>query len=421
MEETIFIQIASYRDPELIPTLENCLANAENPENLRFGIAWQHSTKDEWDVLDKFKNDSRFRILDINYSDSKGVCWARNQVQQLYKNEKYTMQLDSHHRFVENWDSKLIKMIKQLQDKGHSKPLLTAYLPSYDPKNDPQSRIQEPWWMTFDRFIPEGAVFFLPASIPDWKNLNEPIPARFYSAHFAFTLGEFCNEVPHDPNMYFHGEEISIAVRAYTHGYDLFHPHRVIAWHEYTREGRKKHWDDDKEWVKRNQESHRRNRILFNIEPGCTPCMRKEIEPQYDFGKIRTLRGYEQYAGIRFKDRGVQRYTSENNFAPNPFIKDLEEYDKSFEHIFKHCIDIYPEQVPLDDYEFWVVAFHDEEDNTIHRMDASADDIKTWQNSKESYYKLWRKFHSSKLPKYWVVWPFSSSQGWCERIVGHLY
>ena len=147
--------------------------------------------------------------------------------QQYYKDEDYTLQLDSHHRFVQDWDDILIKMIKQLKKKGHKKPLLTGYIPSFDPDNDPAARIHVPWKMNFDRFIPEGAVFFLPASIDDWQQRDEPIPARFYSAHFCFTIGKFCKEVPHDPNYYFHGEEISIAVRAFTHGYDLFHPHPV--------------------------------------------------------------------------------------------------------------------------------------------------------------------------------------------------
>jgi hypothetical protein len=29
----IFVQIASYRDPELILTIKSCLENAKNPEN----------------------------------------------------------------------------------------------------------------------------------------------------------------------------------------------------------------------------------------------------------------------------------------------------------------------------------------------------------------------------------------------------
>ena len=53
-------------------------------------------------------------------------------------------------------------MLKKLQDKGHPKPLHTSYIPSYDPANDPEGRVEVPWAMQFDRFIPEGPIFFLP-------------------------------------------------------------------------------------------------------------------------------------------------------------------------------------------------------------------------------------------------------------------
>jgi len=414
---TIFIQIASYRDPQLLPTIEDCLKNAKYPDNLRFGICWQHSKEDEWDSLDKYKEDPRFRILDVNYKDSKGVCWARNQVQSLYESETYTLQIDSHHRFVENWDEILINMILQLQEKGHEKPLLTAYISSFNPDNDPAEREMNPWWMTFDRFIPEGAIFFLPATIPNWESLTEPIPSRFYSAHFCFTLGQFCLEVPHDPNYYFHGEEISIAVRAFTHGYDLFHPHRVVIWHEYTRRGRVKQWDDDPEWVIKNDASHKRNRELFKMDGNCGCGIRFGI---YGFGDKRTLQDYEKYSGIQFASRGVQQYTLDNKFSPNPVIEDPIEYQKSFLRIFKHCIDLSYESVPEKDYEFWCVAFEDSEGNTIFRQDADATEIQSKYNDPDGYIKLWRQFDTIVKPFKWIVWPYSTSKGWCERLEGNL-
>ena len=52
--------------------------NAKNPENLVFSIAWQHSKDDVWDNLDEYKDDPRFKIVDIDYKDSQGACWARN-------------------------------------------------------------------------------------------------------------------------------------------------------------------------------------------------------------------------------------------------------------------------------------------------------------------------------------------------------
>jgi hypothetical protein len=413
----IYISIASYRDPQLLPTLRDCIKNADHPENLVFGIAWQHAEEDTWDNLDEFKNDPRFRIIDIIHSDSKGACWARNQCHLHYGGEEYYLQLDSHHRFIEGWDTECIKMVKQLQKKGHKKPLLTAYIPSFNPDNDPAERNQEPWWMTFDRFIPEGAIFFLPAAIPNWKKLKSPIPSRFLSAHFIFTLGQWCTEVPYDPEYYFHGEEISLAVRSYTWGYDLFHPHKVVAWHEYTRKGRTKHWDDDKGWGDKNNHAHKRNRALFAVDTECRCGI--EFGP-YDFGTERTLQQYETFSGIRFRDRAIQQYTRDNNFAPNPIITSPLEYEASFLTIFKHCIDVYPHQVPLDDYDFWVVAFENAQGETIHRQDASADEIQRMKNDPDGYMKIWREFNIATKPVKWVIWPHSISKDWCDKIEGNL-
>jgi hypothetical protein len=413
--EKIFIQIASYRDPQLIPTIKDCINNAKYPENLVFSIAWQHSINDDWDNLYEYVDDERLKIIDIDYRESKGACWARNMLQQQYSGEKYTLQLDSHHRFIENWDQELITMIKDLQNKGYKKPLLTGYIPSFDPENDPIARINQPWKMNFDRFIPEGAVFFLPATIDNFQELDSPIPSRFYSAHFCFTLGSFVLEVPHDPEYYFHGEEISIAVRAYTWGYDLFHPHKVIAWHEYTRKGRTKHWDDDKLWVNKNNESHLRNRKLFEMDE-----FKKDIDfGIYDFGNVRTLEDYERYSGISFKKRAVQKYTLDNNIAPNPPLYG-EEFENSFLRIYKHCIDVSFTQVPEKDYEFWAVAFHDDDHNTIYREDANINEINRLLNDSDGYCKIWREFKTDIKPSYWVVWPYSTSKGWCERLTGEL-
>jgi hypothetical protein len=412
---TIFIQIASFRDPQLNPTLEDMINKSKYPQNLRIGICNQYNVEDEFN-LDNYRNDDRFKIIDVLDVDSLGVCWARNQVQQLYDNEEYTLQIDSHMRFEQDWDKTLINMIKDLQSKGYPKPLLTGYVSSFDPDNDPQGRVTEPWRMTFDRFIPEGAVFFLPEVIPGWKELTEPIKARFYSAHFCFTLGQFSKEVQHDPNYYFHGEEISVGVRAYTHGYDLFHPHRVIIWHEYTRKGRTKQWDVDLTWYKKNESSHLRNRKLFGMDG-------EVFNPNdfgiYGFGTERTLEDYEKYAGIKFNIRGVQQYTLDKKYPPNPSYDNDEDYVKSFSSIFKHCIDIHFSQVQEKDYDFWVVAFHNKKDETLFRQDADENEVNRMLND-EGYCKVWREFQTVEKPSYWVVWPHSKSKGWCDRITGNL-
>lgn len=411
MEETIFIQIASYRDPELLNTLKDCIANAEYPNRLRFGICWQHSEEDEWDTMDLYKDDSRFRIIDVNYKDSTGACWARHSIQQVYQGETYTLQLDSHHRFIKNWDSELITMLKGLQSKGYSKPLLTSYISSYQPDNDPEGRQKSPWLMNFDRFTPEGVIFFLPATIPGHNGMTEPISSRFYSAHFAFTLGKFAVEVQHDPEFYFHGEEITIAIRAFTHGYDLFHPHKIIAWHEYTRKGRVKQWDDDPDWGKRNHRTHEKTRKLLGID-GEKYDNDEERYGKYGLGRVRDISEWEKHAGIRLKDRCVQQHTLDNLLAPNPVPLD---YDNSFLPKFKHYIDAQRNRFTETDYEFCAVICEAEDGTSVYRNDLNAEQFKNKLAEEGDWLTILLDFQGEK-PYKWILWPYSTSKGWCEKI-----
>lgn len=413
---TIFIQIAAYRDPQLLPTIRDCIKHSKHPERLRFGIAWQHNDNDKWDNLDEFINDPRFKIIDIDYRDSRGVCYARNLVQSLYQNETYTLQLDSHHRFAPNWDDTLVSMLKSLQRKGFPKPLITAYIPSFNPENDPKERVLEPWKMTFDRFIPEGAIFFLPTSFESHE-LKEPMPARFYSGHFAFSLGKFAKEVRHDPNYYFHGEEINVGVRAFTHGYDLFYPNKVVCWHEYTRRGRTKQWDDDPIWTARNDACHLRNRKLFEMDG-----LKNDIDfGPYGFGKIRTLFQYEKYSGICFEDRAISQDCISHKIPKMGLIQlSRTRFKKNLCSLFKHCIDIGYDQVPEKDYDLWCVAFKDDLGNDMFRQDVSPEEIENMRKDPDGYYKIWRSFETKKKPTSWLVWPHSIKKGWSDPITGNV-
>jgi len=310
-------------------------------------------------------------------------------------------------------------MVKQLQDKGHEKPLLTTYAPSYDPDDDPGKRDHAAWKMDFDKFIPEGAVFFLPAAIPGWKKLKEPIPGRFYSAHCAFTVGKFAEEVQHDPEYYFHGEEISIAVRAYTHGYDLFHPHQPVIWHEYTRKNRNKHWDDhdtkkvvEKPWHIRNKECHLRNRKLFEMDGE-----KRDIDfGKYGFGAVRTLRDYEKYAGLNFGKRSVQQHTMDRKNPPNPETwKTDNEWEDSFSRSENVKIHVPVEDLDMpDDLQFMFVGVHGKAEKQLHRMDIT--DTQVNQHIKNGHFDMNLKFMCTSPPEKWILWPFSKKDKWKNKL-----
>jgi len=409
----IFVSIAAYRDPELVPTLKDLLNNCANPQDLHICIGWQHSKEDMWDNLDEYKNDSRFTILDYNYKDAKGVCWIRKRIQEQYKGEEYYLQLDSHHRFSKDWDITLKDYLHYLQHKGNKKPLLSAYIPGYYPKNDPDGRVDEVWGLNIQRFMPSGVIFLEPHHVDNWKELTEPFPARFISAHFIFTIGKFVQEVPYDEHLYFHGEESSLAARAYTYGYDLFSPHRPIIWHEYTREGKKKHWDDSTDWSERDKASYARYRKLMGVEPGCTTCQRKQMGALNYFGTERSLEQYEKYVGIKFSSRQIHIETKQNKFPP---IKG--DYESGLTYQQKYCIDIYKGSLIEKDYDAFAVAFLDENGNDLFRKDADKFEIETAfkDNHNDQFIHLWRTFEHIQKPHSWRVWPHSESKGWLDRI-----
>ena len=412
---TVFVQIASYRDKELLPTLRDMLKQADKPELLHICICWQHHKDDEWDNLDEFKDNTNFTIIDVNSEDSQGACWARHSIQQKYNGEDFTFQLDSHHRFVEGWDRLLKNMYAGLELDGSEKPLITSYIPAYNTKTGKPIN-EEPWMLSYNYFGHDGPLHTIPETVPNWEGLGGPVKGRFYSAHFAFADGAFSTDVQHDPEMYFHGEEISIAVRAFTHGYDIYHPHKIIAWHHYGRQGATKHWDDISGWSDINSKSYERVRKLFGINGEKF----MKAENKYGFGKTRSLTDYEKYAGVRFKDQTVQQYTIDKNLAPNPEYSNSTDYDKSFLNHVKYCIHLHDVSVPHDDYTFWAIAFMNDKGKEVYREDANSSEIKRLKRSGEKVYKIWRSFNTNDNITKWRVWPCSEQHGFIDPIEGTI-
>lgn len=402
----IFVQIASYRDPELVPTIRECISKAKRPDLLTFGICWQ---RDEKESLEEFANDPRFSIIDIPWYNSKGLCWARSLIQPLWKGEEYTLQLDSHHRFAQDWDAELIEMMKLT---GSPKPIVGSYAGMYRPSDNKLLNI-EPYKMVPSNFTEGGTILFRPHGIPNWQSLTKPIPARFVSGHFFFTLGIHCHEYKYDPNIYFAGDEISLSIRSFTLGYDLFHPHKTVIWHEYTREGRPKHWGDHDEklklsgqteltWHERDQASKRRLRFMLREEENVKGEFEGIDLTIYGLGNVRTHADYERYAGINFKNRKLHPKSME---GIDPPINDDSDWHKLVEVEYNYELNI----PHTENFKFIYVGVETDSNKVIFRQDL-----------KEYTPKLNVKFKSFYPPKKWVYWPMLSDGTWGTRIDTNL-
>lgn len=304
---TIFVSIASYRDPQLGPTVRNCLAKADYPGELRFGICWQHAPDEPWPL----ERDARFRVLDVDYRESRGACWARAEIPHLMDGEDWYLQLDSHHRFAQGWDSRLIRMA---ENSGSAKPIISTY-PAGFRFDDSRPLQHRPWQMTFGRWSPEGIPLFLPQRIARWRQRTVPIRARFLGACFLFARAEWATEVPYDPELYFTGEEISLAVRSYTAGYDFFHPHRTLIWHQWNRDYRPKHWDDHR--GTQPGEVHYADRDQASLDK-VRSFLRDPYTGRYGCGTVRTVADYERFAGLDLARCRTHEDTLRNLEPPTP-------------------------------------------------------------------------------------------------------
>jgi hypothetical protein len=140
---------------------------------------------------------------------------------------------------------------------------------------------------------------------------------------------------------------------------------------------------------------------------------------KYGFGDVRTLEDYERYSGISFKKRAVQKYTLDNNVAPNPPLFGSE-FEESFLKIFKHCIDIHKGHFVDKDYTFWAVIFEMEDGTPVNRKDLTPNEIQSVLNTNGEFVNIWRTFDVESIPYKWIVWPYSESKGWLDKIEGKL-
>lgn len=313
---TIFVQIASYRDPQLPTTIDQMLERADNPDQFTFGICWQY---DETENINKYDNRQNFKIKKYHYSESEGLGWARAISNSLYNGEELTLQLDSHHRFAKGWDTMMLEDYKQACTMS-DKPILSTYLTPFEAEKENELD-PGPCLMSQYEFSSDKLLMSRPYYIENYKEHKRVIRARTISGHFYLVQGNFINEVPYDPDIYFGGyvEETTLSVRAFTHGYDIFSPYRQYIWHEYTRNNRPKHWDDHgkgsstkKSSGERDVYARKKTRQLFGQED-------YKIEfGKYGLGSKRSLYDYEIYGGFDFKKCRIQDYTLNVKEPPNP-------------------------------------------------------------------------------------------------------
>lgn len=296
----IFVNIASYRDTECQWTVRDLFEKAANPDRVFVGVCWQFVPGDDDDCFQIETRPEQVRRIDFHAKESRGVCWARNKVQGLWEGEEFTLQIDSHMRFVEGWDDILLEMYNSCPT---DRAVLTTYPIPYVPPN----QLSPPSIVTiFPKYFDKhGVLMFRSEAKGIQQAPAEPTPTSFIAAGFLFGPGQIIADAPYDPHIYFQGEEITLAARLWTHGWDLFTPNKHVIYHDYSnRPNRVRHWKDDRDWGKLNQRAMKRVRHILDMEPSTDPDVLEEIDT-YGLGTTRTLQDYEEFSNLDFKERKI--------------------------------------------------------------------------------------------------------------------
>ena len=296
---SIFVQISSYEDFELPKTVINAVEKSSGNHTICFGI---HSCyiEDNQVFTPLVPN---FRLLASKAPDGIGVGIGRNIANSLYAGQDYYLQVDAHTRFYENWDDELIRNILEFQAQGIAKPLITAYPASYVYNNQLKEHCDWDRSVTSISFAEKPEQFeqsLIPSqlAVPSEGGIKQ----TSVSAGFIFTLGEFAS-LGFNEKIMFWGEEILIAARAYTHGFDLMIPDKQYIYHLYfdpssvfQKNLRKHVWKDFPDlYYAKDAESKAEVYDILSTERVGRDAL----------GTARTLDEYGKYAGLDFKNRSV--------------------------------------------------------------------------------------------------------------------
>lgn len=306
----IFVSIASFCDSNLLFTLESLFDTASGELDINVGV-FDQSFESINGSIERFQWGDRVRYLHIHPMHSKGVCWARSVIGSLFDGEDFYFQIDSHTMFKKDWDKFLVEQMAKL-GKLSCKPIITTYPPpfEFDEEGNP-----------FEKLVPSSYLYALRPKEEGFSS-SDSYELKFKVFHekggdyitgfhlaggFIFTLGSFVDEVPYDPWFYFHGEEQGLALRAYTKGWDIFHPRHdhIPLLHLYKQSGVKHdahHWRSDLEqvrrvkWVERKKVSEERLTDLIE---------REGVNGRLGLGTERSLDQFIDFSGIDYRVKKI--------------------------------------------------------------------------------------------------------------------
>jgi [Skp1-protein]-hydroxyproline N-acetylglucosaminyltransferase len=189
--------------------------------------------------------------------------------------------------------------------------MLTTYpvgyqLPNNIP-NDTRGTLLVPWKFDNDGMLRQRARLV--------RHANDNIPCHLYAAGFNFSYGRVISDCPYDGGLQhlFFGEEISMAIRLFTHGYDLFAPMETVCYHLWSRAHRPVYQKlQDMSPDMRRQQRHTSHDVVLQQLRG----------KGRGLGTVRTVSEFAAALGVDFETKSIQPHALLGGLQEDDFVED---------------------------------------------------------------------------------------------------
>lgn len=232
----ILVSMIAYRERYLAESVKDCYEKAEHPERLVFSIVSEQH-KDELHAKLDFIPQGQIVYRKYDLSTYRGVLWSRNKTTEVDFDYDYILFTCGHNRFAPSWDELTIAEHKKTL-KYSNKAVITVAAPElfYSDSDEAiknvdasRGRARNYWRSTLDNDYVPGYGWSTQTEVPQTDDVFEETYLQY---SWVFAPKAYVDEVPLDPDMNYHGEEIYMSVQTWCRGWRMYSTPVIMYYHD---------------------------------------------------------------------------------------------------------------------------------------------------------------------------------------------
>lgn len=273
----ILVSMVAYREKHLGETVKNCLDAASNENNIFFSIVSEQSEDGLHPDLSFIPKDKLvYRKYDL--SEFRGVTWSRQKTTEVDFDYDYILYTCGHNMFAQDWDIKALDALKEAE-KLSDKVLITSSGPEFEYNQDWSLSFEPRSGRTANKYRPKLPGDYVPGyGFPNSLQVDVPdidgvIEDAYIQWSFVFAPKQYVLDVPIDPKMSYHVEEIYLTIVSWSRGWRFYTTPEILYYHDtykdYPDEETPTRMNTHRPWIDINQKAfwdHSDNSMIrFNM------------------------------------------------------------------------------------------------------------------------------------------------------------